>query len=158
MVCRYCPWWLSCQEFSGAQVGYLSYADWTALPLSCQPLLRHLVVDNDDGEGEAERADIATSRSTRSAGAKQQQQQQQGQQQKRRHGSIENEFLFCDVIQPEKQACTAPYANVGLETARPQTANSGVLVPLQRQYLLQQQQLEEQKEEEEERVEPRPRL
>ena len=84
--------------------------------------------------------------------------QDEGQQQKRRHGSIENEFSFCDVIQPEKQACTAPYANVGLETARPQTANSGVLVPLQRQYLLQQQQLEEQKEEEEERVEPRPRL
>eukprot|EP01045_Picozoa_sp_COSAG04_P055581 COSAG04_NODE_25471_length_307_cov_0.730769_1_plen_43_part_01 len=32
MVCRYAPWWLSTQEFSGNQVGYLSVSDWEALP------------------------------------------------------------------------------------------------------------------------------
>ena len=45
MVCRYAPWWLSTQEFSGNQVGYLSVSDWEALPERLQPLLRHLVVD-----------------------------------------------------------------------------------------------------------------
>ena len=40
MVCRYAPWWLSTQEFSGNQVGYLSVSDWEALPERLQPLLR----------------------------------------------------------------------------------------------------------------------
>lgn len=47
MVCRFAPWWLNTQEFSGNQVGYLSLEDWQSLPHKLQPLLRHLCIDDE---------------------------------------------------------------------------------------------------------------
>jgi hypothetical protein len=58
MVCRYAPWWLSVQEFSGNQVGYISLADWRALPLALQPLLRHCVHGEDPAAEEEVLADV----------------------------------------------------------------------------------------------------
>ena len=100
---RYAPWWLSCKEFSGAQVGHLSRADWRALSAPLQPLLRHLVVVDTNGH------------SNSTGGG----------------DDDDGEEPLYDVIQPEKQALTAAYANVGLERQRPQNANQNVLVPLQ---------------------------
>ena len=42
IVSRWCPWWLSVQDFGGGNLGYLGIEEYEALPEDAKPLLRHL--------------------------------------------------------------------------------------------------------------------
>ena len=68
MVNRWCPWWLSVQDFGGGNLGFLGKPELESLPAELQPLLRHLAaadgVEDRAQQPMLDRAQAASDRTT----------------------------------------------------------------------------------------------